>query len=79
MTGIPFAICRISLKISNAIISKRKHFFWFFIKFLEWAWNLEYFEKKKDVYHGLFICEIIEPKRVGYLNVKKVLLLNNIR
>ena len=37
------------------------------------------FWKKKDDYHDLSICEIIEPKRVGYVNVKKVVLLNNIR
>ena len=36
--------------------------------FLEWAWNLEHFQKK-DEYPNLIISEIIDSKRRGYLNV----------
>ena len=35
--------------------------------------------KKKDEYHGLFNCEIIDSKRVDYLNVEKVVRINSIR
>ena len=54
--------------ISKAIISETKEFSWFFIAFLECAWNLEHFEKK-DEYRSLIISEIIDAQRRGYLNV----------
>ena len=44
--------------ISNAIISKKKDFFWFFIAFLTCAWNWEHSEKKEE-YPSLIITEII--------------------
>ena len=47
---------------------KQKIFSRFFILFLEWAWNLEHFQKK-DEYPSLIISEIIDAERRGYLNV----------
>ena len=46
----------------------QKIFSRFFIAFLEFAWNLEHFEKK-DEYSSLIISEIIDAERRGYLNV----------
>ena len=40
----------------------------FFIAYLEFASNLEHFEKK-DEHPSLVISEIIDSGRVGYLNV----------
>ena len=54
--------------ISNVIISKTKHFFWFFIAFLKGAQNLEHFQKE-DEYPSLIISEIIHAERRGYLKV----------
>ena len=60
---------------SNTNISETKDFFWVFycisgmcIKFRECASNLEHFEKK-DEHPSLVFSEIIDPERVGYLNV----------
>ena len=61
-------MCTISATSSNAIISKAKDFFGFFIAFLKCAWNLEHFEKK-DEYPSLIISEIMDCERGGYLNV----------
>ena len=36
--------------------------------FLKCAWNLDHF-KKKDAYPSLFISDIIDAERRGYLNV----------
>ena len=47
---------------------KQKSFSGFFIALLKCAWNLEHFQKK-DEYPGLFISEIIDAERRGYLNV----------
>ena len=47
---------------------KQKTFSRFFIAFLEYAWNLEHFQKK-DEYHSLIISEILDAERRGYLNV----------
>ena len=47
---------------------KQKTFSWFFIAFLECAWNLEHFQKK-DEYPSLIISEILDAERLGYLNV----------
>ena len=47
---------------SNAIISKKKDFFWFIIAFLKCAWNWKHSEKKKE-YPSLIITEIIESER----------------
>ena len=47
---------------------KQKTFSEFFIAFLEFAWNLEHFQKK-DEYPSLIISEIIDAERRGYLNV----------
>ena len=45
-----------------------KDFSGFFIAYLEYAPNLEHFEKK-DEHPSLVISEIIDSERVGYLNV----------
>ena len=57
---------------------KQKNFSLFFIAFLKYAWNLESFQKKDD-YPSLFISEIIDAERRGYLTVSKVLFQNTIR
>ena len=61
-------MCTISATSSNAIISKIKEHFEFFIAFLKFACNLEHFEKK-DEYPSLIISEIMDCERGGYLNV----------
>ena len=53
----------------QTLLSQRnKDIFWFFIVFLKCAQNLEHFQKE-DEYPSLFISEIIDLKRRGYLNV----------
>ena len=47
---------------------KQNTFSGFFIEFLEYALNLEYFEKKDDI-SSLIIAEIIASEKVGYLNI----------
>ena len=56
---------------------KHKTFSGFFIDFLEFALNLEHFQKK-DEYPSLIISEIIDAEWRGYVNVWKVLLQNTI-
>ena len=65
-------------QLQTLISQKQKIFSGFFIVYLECASNLEHFEKK-DEHPSLVISEIIDSERVGYLNVKKVLLQNTIR
>ena len=55
-------------QIQTPISQKQKIFSGFFIAYLECASNLEHFEKK-DEHPSLVISEIIDSKRVGYLNV----------
>ena len=50
--------------IPNAIISKTKDIFWFFIVFLKCAWGLEHFQKK-DEHSRLIISEIIDAEKRG--------------
>ena len=50
------------------ISQKQKMFSGFFIAYLEYASNLESFEKKGE-HPSLVISEIIYSGRVGYLNV----------
>ena len=57
---------------------KHQIFSGFFIAFLEFALNLEHFQKKYE-YPSLIISEIIDAEWRGYLNVWKVLLQNTIR
>ena len=57
---------------------KQKTLSGFFLAFLICAWNLDDFQKK-DEYPSLFISEIIDAERRGYLTVWKVLLQNTIR
>ena len=55
-------------QFQTPISQKQKIFFRFFIAYLECASNMEHFEKK-DEHPSLFISEIIDSERVGYLNV----------
>ena len=55
-------------QLQNPISQKQKMFSGFFIAYLEWASNLEHFEKK-DEHPSLVISEIVDSERVGYLNV----------
>ena len=55
-------------QFQTPLSQKQNTFSGFFIAFLEWAWNLEHFQKK-DEYPNLIISEIIDSKRRGYLNV----------
>ena len=53
----------------EAILSKKqKTFYGFFIAFLQYALNLEHFEKK-DEYPSLVISKVNDSERGGYLNV----------
>ena len=45
-----------------------KDFFWFFIAFLKWAWNLQHSEKKEE-YPSLIISEINSSEKDVYLSV----------
>ena len=55
-------------QLQTQISQKEKIFSGSFIAYLECASNLEHFEKK-DEHPSLFISEIIDSERVGYLNV----------
>ena len=55
-------------QLQTPVSQKEKIFSGFFIAYLECASNLEHFEKK-DEHSSLVISEIIDSKRVGYLNV----------
>ena len=55
-------------QFQTPLSQKLKTFSWFFIAFLEFAWNLEYFQKKDD-YPSLIISKIINAERCDYLNV----------
>ena len=55
-------------QIQTPISQKQKIFSSFFIAYLEYASNLEHFEKK-DEHPSPVILEIIDSETVGYLNV----------
>ena len=55
-------------QLQTPISQKQKIFPRFFIDYLEYASNLQHFEKK-DEHPSLVISEIIDSERVGYLNV----------
>ena len=55
-------------QIQTPISQKQKIFSRFFTAYLECASNLQHFEKKEE-HPSLFISEIIDSERVGYLNV----------
>ena len=55
-------------QVQTRLYQKQKTFCVFFIPFLKCAWNLEHFEKK-DENPILFISEIMDCERGGYLNV----------
>ena len=55
-------------QFQTPLYQKQKTFSGFFIAFLKCAWNLEHFQKK-DEYPSLIISEIIDAKKLGYLNV----------
>ena len=71
-------IRNISKQFQTPLSPKEKTFSRFFIAFLKCASNIEDFQKK-DEYPSLIISETIDSERLGYLNVKKVLLQNTIR
>ena len=58
---------------------KRKTCSPFFIAFLKYTLNLEYFGKKKDQSHSLSITEIINCKTGNYLNVQKAIFHGTLR
>ena len=68
MTTILAAICRVYHKHFKRHYIKKNVFFWFFIAFLKYAWNLEHFQKN-DEYPSLIISEIIDAERLSYLHV----------
>ena len=55
-------------QLEGILSQKQKTFSRFFIVFLEYAFNLEHFEKK-DEYPSLVISGIIDSERGGYINV----------
>ena len=55
-------------QFQTSISQKQKMFSGFFIAYLEYASNLEHFQKK-DEHPSLVISEILDSERVGYLNV----------
>ena len=55
-------------QLQTLISQKKKIFSPFFIAYLEYASNLEHFEKK-DEHSSLVISGIIDSETVGYLNV----------
>ena len=55
-------------QLQTLISQKQKIFSPFFIAYLEYASNLEHFEKK-DEHSSLVISGIIDSETVGYLNV----------
>ena len=57
-----------SQQLQTPISQKQKIFSGFFIAYLEYASNLEHFEKK-DQHPSPVISEIIDSQTVGYLNV----------
>ena len=54
-------------QLQTPISQKQKTFSAFFIAYLEYASNLQHFEKK-DEHPSPVISEIIDSERVGYLN-----------
>ena len=54
-------------QLQTPISQKQKIFPGFSIAYLEYASNLEHFQKK-DGHPSLVISEIIDSERVGYLN-----------
>ena len=65
-------------QVQTPASQKQKTFSGFFIAFLKCPLYLEHFQKKDD-YPSLYISEIIDAERRGYLTVSKVLLQNTIR
>ena len=55
-------------QLQTPISQKQNMFSGFFIAYLEWASNLEHFEKK-DEHPSLVLSEIVDSETVGYLNV----------
>ena len=54
--------------LPTPLSQKQKTFFWFFIAFLKFAWNLEHFQKKNEC-PSLIISNIIDAERRGYLKL----------
>ena len=55
-------------QFQTLLSQKQKTFSWFFIAFLNCAWNLDHFKRKHE-YPSLIISDIIDAERRGYLNV----------
>ena len=55
-------------QFQTPVSQKQNTFSGLFNAFLEYAWNVEHFQKK-DEYPRLIIPEIIDAERRGYLNV----------
>ena len=55
-------------QLQTPISQKQKIFSGFFIAYLEYASNIQHFEKK-DEHPSPVISEIIDSERVGYLNI----------
>ena len=55
-------------QFQTPISQKQKMFSGFFIAYLEYASNLEHFQKK-DEHPSLVISKIVDSETVGYLNV----------
>ena len=68
MSSIPVAICRFSDNKFKRLYLKKKEFFWFFIAFLKYAWNLQHSEEEEE-YPSLIITEIIASERDIYFRV----------
>ena len=61
-------IQKLQQEFQTPLSRKQKTFSWFFIAFLECAWNLEHFQKKDEL-PSLIISEIIDAETRGYLDV----------
>ena len=55
-------------QLQTPISQKQKIFSGFFIAYLEYASNIQHFEKKHE-HPSPVISEIIDSERVGYLNI----------
>ena len=68
MTSIPTIICIIyGNNFKRRYLKTKRLFLDFLFRFLEYAWNLEHFQKRDDD-PSLIISEIIDAESRGYLN-----------
>ena len=57
-------------QFQTPLSQKQKNFSGLVIAFLKCGWNLEHFQRT-DEYRSLFLSEIIDAERRGYLNLQK--------